>query len=37
VVIAVLLAVIFLGERLHWREVGGITLIVAGVLLLAFK
>jgi transporter family protein len=37
VVIAVGLAVIFLGERLNGREVGGITLIVVGVLLLAFK
>ena len=37
VVIAIALAVIFLGERLNWREGLGVALIVGGVALLAFK
>ena len=37
VVIAIGLAVIFLGERLNWREGLGVALIVGGVALLAFK
>ena len=37
VVLAVLLAVIFLGERPTLREWGGIAAIAGGVLLLAFK
>lgn len=37
VVIAIVLAVIFLGERLNWREGLGVMLIVSGVALLALK
>jgi transporter family protein len=37
VVVAVVLAVIFLGERLSWREGVGVGLIVIGALVLAFK
>lgn len=37
VVIAIGLAVVFLGERLNWREGLGVALIVGGVALLAFK
>lgn len=37
VVIAILLAMIFLGERLTGREIFGVTLIVSGVLVMAFK
>lgn len=37
VVIAIALAVLFLGERLNWREGLGVAMIVGGVALLAFK
>jgi transporter family protein len=37
VVIAIVLAVTFLGERLNLREGLGVSLIVAGALVLAFK
>ena len=37
VVVAIVLAVLFLGERLSWKEGVGAGLIVAGALLLAFK
>lgn len=37
VVIAILLAVVFLGERLNWRETTGVALIICGVAMLAFK
>ena len=37
VVIAIALAVIFLGERLSWRGGVAVALILAGVLLLAFE
>ncbi|MDB6018941.1 MAG: protein of unknown function transrane [Pedosphaera sp.] len=37
VVVAVVLAVVFLGERLNWREGVGVGLIVIGALVLAFK
>jgi len=37
VVIAIVLAVIFLGERLNWREGVGVAMIIGGVALLAFK
>jgi transporter family protein len=37
VVVAILLAVLFLGERLSWRQGAGAALIVSGVLLLALK
>jgi len=37
VVIAIVLAVLFLGERLSWRGGVAVTLIIAGVLLLALE
>lgn len=37
VAVAILLAVVFLGERLDWGQTIGVGLIITGVLLLAFK
>nr|WP_148790126.1 EamA family transporter [Campylobacter concisus] len=37
VVLAVILAVIFFGERLNYKEILAICLIVSGVVLLIFK
>jgi len=35
--IAIVLSCLLLGERLGWRETGGVVLIVAGALVLAWK
>jgi len=37
VVLAIILAVIFLGERLNLKEILAICLIISGVILLIFK
>ncbi|WP_462113159.1 EamA family transporter [Campylobacter concisus] len=37
VVLAIILAVIFLGERLNYKEILAIYLIISGVILLIFK
>ncbi|OUT15095.1 hypothetical protein B9N63_02035 [Campylobacter concisus] len=37
VVLAVILAVIFLGERLNLKEILAVCLIISGVVLLIFK
>jgi len=37
VVFAIILAVVFLGERLNYKEILAICLIISGVILLIFK
>ncbi|WP_223154469.1 EamA family transporter [Campylobacter concisus] len=37
VVLAVILAIIFFGERLNYKEILAICLIISGVILLIFK